>query len=75
LIVLSVDPDGPAGKAGILIGDVLLALGGKPIGDTDDVQTHLGPEQVGKAITASIYRGGAAHEIPVVVGSKPGRQR
>lgn len=75
LIVLSVDPEGPAGKAGILIGDVLLALGGKPIGDTDDVQTHLGPEQVNKPITASIYRGGATHEIPIVVGSKPRSRR
>ncbi len=71
LIVLSVDPEGTAAKSGILIGDVVLTLEGQPIEDTDDVQRHLGPEQVGKSIAASVYRAGAVHETPVLVGSRP----
>jgi S1-C subfamily serine protease len=71
LIVLSTEPDGSAAKAGILIGDVLLALAGKSLADTDDVQAHLGPEQVGRTLVATVYRGGALLEIPVVVGSRP----
>jgi len=75
LIVLSTEPDGSAAKAGILIGDVLLALAGKALADTDDVQAHLGPEQVGKALAATVYRGGTLLEIPVVVGTRPKGQR
>jgi S1-C subfamily serine protease len=71
LIVLSTEPDGAAANAGILIGDVLLALSGKPLADTDDVQSHLGPEQVGKTLTATVYRGGVTHEITLTVGSRP----
>jgi len=71
LIVLSTEPEGAAAKAGILIGDVLLALAGKPLADTDDVQAHLGPEQVGKTLQATVYRGGTVIEIPVIVGSRP----
>src|SRR5690242_5641075 len=41
LIVLSVEPGGPAAKAGVLIGDVLVALDGSNVGDTDDIQSVL----------------------------------
>src|SRR5664279_2290687 len=41
LIVLSLEPAGPASSAGILIGDILVTLGGKPVQDTDDIQHEL----------------------------------
>jgi S1-C subfamily serine protease len=75
LIVLSADADGAAAKAGVLIGDVLIALSGKPIEDTDDVQIHLGPESVGKTLKATVYRGGQTLDIPIVVGSRPSGAR
>ena len=71
LIVLSVDPEGTAAKSGLLIGDVLLMLEGQTIEDTDDVQAHLSPEQVGKSIAASVYRAGTLHELALLVGSRP----
>ncbi len=49
----------------------MLALAGKPLADTDDVQAHLGPEQLGKTLVATVYRGGALLEVPVVVGTRP----
>nr|MDQ2899167.1 S1C family serine protease [Acidobacteriota bacterium] len=71
LIVLSVEPHGPAANAGILLGDALTDLDGKPINDTDDVQTHLGPDRVGQSLRASISRGGATMELAVVAGERP----
>ncbi len=71
LIVLSIEPNGPAANAGILIGDVLTALDGKPVGDTDGVQAHLGPDRVGQSLRASISRGGAAMELDIVAGERP----
>ena len=71
LIVLSVEPGGPAGRAGLLIGDILFALDGAPVRDTDDVQAVLGPERVGQTVRASIIRGGAVQELMITVGERP----
>jgi S1-C subfamily serine protease len=70
LIVLSVEPDGPAAKSGVLLGDVLLTLAGKSISDTDDVQQHLGSEQVGKPLEAELVRGGGALRLTLVPGER-----
>jgi len=75
IIILSVEPGGPADKAGLLIGDVLLALDGASIGDTDDVQALLGPERVGKEVKASVVRGGGPLELSITIGARPRRSR
>lgn len=74
LIVLSAEPDSPAGQAGIVIGDVILALDGKPVADTDDVQAVLGAEYVGKPIAASLFRGGALLQLTITIGERPRRR-
>ena len=75
LIMLSVEPDGPAGRAGLLIGDVLVALDEVPTRDTDDVQGMLGAERVGQKVKAHVVRGGARTELEVIVGERPQRGR
>jgi S1-C subfamily serine protease len=49
LLVLSVEPDGPADKGGLMIGDVLIAIDGSTVQDTDDVQAALKGDRIGKA--------------------------
>ena len=73
LVVVSVQPGGPAEKAGVLIGDILVALDGKPVADTDDVQALLDPERVGKSIAATVIRGGEVAALTVTVGERPQR--
>jgi len=73
LIVLSVEPEGPAAKAGVLIGDILLALGGAATGDTDDIQGALEKHAVGQSIEAAVLRGGAERKLAIVVGERPRR--
>ena len=74
LVVVSVQPGGPAEKAGALIGDILVALDGKPMADTDDVQAMLDPERVGKSIAATVIRGGEVATLTVTVGERPQRE-
>lgn len=74
VIVFTVEPDGPAEKAGVLIGDVLVALDGTPVSDTDDVQAVLGAKSVGKTVSASIVRGGASAELVITLGERPPRE-
>jgi S1-C subfamily serine protease len=74
LIVLSVEPDGPAGQAGVLIGDVLIALDGTSVAGTDDVQEFLSGDRVGKPLTASLLRGGDLMERTITVAERPRRR-
>jgi S1-C subfamily serine protease len=73
VIVLSVEPGGPAERGGLLIGDILVALNGKSIQDTDDVQSVLEPGFVGKPVKATLVRGGAIAEASITVGERPRR--
>lgn len=75
VIILSVEAGGPAERAGLVIGDVLVAFDGQNISDTDDVQAALGPERVGKEVKARIIRGGASVEVNVTVGERPRKSR
>jgi S1-C subfamily serine protease len=74
LIVVHVEPDGPAEAAGAFVGDILVAIEGSPIADTDDVQRHLDPETIGKAVVVQVVRGGALTTLSVIVGSRPQRE-
>ncbi len=67
VIVLSVQPDSPADRAGILVGDILVALGGRPVTDTDDVQAALGADAVGRSLAALLVRGGERAEASIEV--------
>jgi S1-C subfamily serine protease len=75
IIIVAVEPSSPAEKAGLLIGDVLVALNGVPVGDIADVQALLGPERVGTVIGASIIRAGLLAERTIMIGERPRRER
>jgi serine protease DegQ len=74
LIMLSVEPEGPADKAGLMLGDVLIAIDDTSTADTDEVQSVLGKREVGKEVKAKIVRGGEVKELRVTLGERPERQ-
>ena len=67
LIILNVEPNSPADKAGLLLGDVLLTFDGKRMTDIDDLHGALRGDVVGKTVKAIMLRGGAAIEVDVPV--------
>jgi len=71
LVMLSVEPEGPAGQAGITLGDVLVAIDGTPVTDTDEVQVVLSASKVGQTISATILRGGERRDVEVTLGERP----
>jgi S1-C subfamily serine protease len=75
VIIVAVEPDSPAERAGVLIGDILIALEGVAVSDTADVQALLGPERVGATVGASIIRAGLLREQAITVGERPRQGR
>jgi S1-C subfamily serine protease len=73
LIVVSVETDGPAGKAGVLVGDIFVTLGGTAVADTDDIQGVLELHPVGQTVEAGLLRGGEPRQLPITVGERPRR--
>lgn len=70
VIVVNVEPNGPADKAGVLIGDVLIAVDGTPVSDTGDIQAKLGSHSVGQTLNMQIIRGGALVEVALIIGER-----
>ncbi|MCP3099109.1 S1C family serine protease [Myxococcus sp. K15C18031901] len=70
LIFLSVDPDGPASKAGLVLGDVLVSLGGQALLGVEDLLGYLGDEKVGTTVQARVLRAGEVREVPVTIGRR-----
>ena len=73
LIAISVENEGPAGQAGMSIGDVLLELGARATHRTENVQEVLSSESVGKKIPARILRGGSLVELAITIAERPRR--
>ena len=69
-MVLEVELGGPAQKAGVVLGDILVSLEGQPVSHLEDVQAHLHSDAIGKPLAAKIVRGGAAQELKIIVGER-----
>lgn len=74
LIVLTVESGGPADKAGILIGDILVAVNGNSTERVEDLQKFSESAGIGTSAQLKFIRGGALQESAVVVGERPGRR-
>lgn len=70
-IVLEVHSDGPADKAGIVIGDILVSLAGQSITRLEDVQSLLVADAIGKTLPLKFIRGGAVQDGNIVVAERP----
>jgi S1-C subfamily serine protease len=71
LLVVAVAAGSPAETAGILLGDIIVAVEGSPIANLHSLQTWLDSEYVGKAISLDIVRGGQMVKVSLTVGEKP----
>ena len=70
LLVLWLEEGGPAEKGTLLVGDILVAIGGQPVGDPDDLFAALNSDTVGKSIAVEVLRGGKPETVNVTVGER-----
>src|ERR1700675_1058853 len=70
-IVMDVHPGGPADKAGIVIGDILISLAGHPVTRLEEIQSHLAGEAIGNTLPLKFVRGGAIQDASIAIAERP----
>lgn len=73
LLVVQVTDGSPAAQAGLLVGDLLLAIDGHTIRSPEDLLDRLTEEVVGRTVAVRVSRAGAVADLQVRVGERPGR--
>ena len=70
ILVVSVDPEGPAARAGMLVGDIVTAWNAKPVDRVREVMRWLSPDSVGQTVELGLLRGGAPTALKIVIGER-----
>ena len=73
LIVLHVETGGPAEKAGIVLGDVIVELEGRPVPQTYEIRSALASSKVGDILKLKLLRAGTPVDVSVELAERPSR--
>jgi Do/DeqQ family serine protease len=70
-LVSNVVPDGPAAKAGIKRGDIIVAVKGAPIDDPDGFGYRFATQGVSGEVNVTLLRGSERSDVAVALASAP----
>lgn len=70
VLIVSVESDSPADRAGMFVGDILLTLGDQTITNVRALRSQLGLDRVGQSIVARLIRGGELIDLTLTVGER-----
>jgi serine protease DegQ len=73
LLVVGVAPSSAAASAGVLVGDIVLALDETSTASPEDLLDLLATQNVGRQATLRVLRGSTAVDLPVTIGERPPR--
>jgi S1-C subfamily serine protease len=74
LVVLSVQAKSAAAEAGLLVGDLLLAMEGHSLEHPRELFGLLDEDRIGKESVLRIVRAGEPREIRLTIGTRPGHE-
>ncbi|MDG4552392.1 MAG: DegQ family serine endoprotease [Candidatus Contendobacter sp.] len=74
-LVADVSADGPAAKAGLQTGDIIVAYAGKPVNDSADLPPLVGSSKPGASKALTVIRDGKEREITVTLGQLPDKNQ
>jgi S1-C subfamily serine protease len=70
LLIVSVEPDSPADKGGLVLGDTIVGMDGETIRHHDDLLALLSGDRVSNKVPLQIVRGGEVRTLNVTVGER-----
>jgi S1-C subfamily serine protease len=73
LLIVSVEPDTPAARAGLQLGDALAQFDGHPLHHPSDLLPLLDGERIGAEVPLRIVRAGEVRDVKVTVGTRETR--
>jgi len=75
VLIAGVLQDGPAGKSGLKPGDVVTAVGTRPVANTVQLLNAVAALKPGSETTLGVQRGAQALQVKLIVGQRPPAQR
>jgi S1-C subfamily serine protease len=73
LLVVGVSPASAAASAGVLVGDIVLALDDTATSSPEDLLDVLASQAVGRRAILKVLRGNTTVDVPVTMGERPNR--
>ncbi len=70
LLVARVEPDSPAARAGIALGDALLSFGGESLQDPGELLALLAEDRIGDTVAMKLLRGGEVKDVQITIGAR-----
>lgn len=70
LLVVHIEAGGPANKAGVVLGDIIVELEGKIVVDTEQVRDLLSSHKSGDTIALTMLRGGSPLKLSVTLAER-----
>lgn len=71
LMVLRLDPKGPAAQAGVIAGDILVRVGDVPARNPGEIGRRLGPESIGQPLALQLARAGGLLTLAATITARP----
>jgi serine protease Do len=72
-LVADVGIDTPASRGGLLPGDIVFQMDGKPVRDDRELNMLIGTTATGTAVRLRAYREGREKEFTIILGEEPAR--
>jgi S1-C subfamily serine protease len=70
LLVSGIGEDSAAARAGLLVGDILVSVGGRPVTSIEALRDLLGADRIGSRLRVVLLRGGRREELSAEVDEK-----
>jgi len=70
LLLVGVENDSPAEAAGLMVGDIIVAIDGQPVSNHDELLARLSGDVIDKSTPVEVLRGGQPKNINVKIGAR-----
>ncbi len=71
VLVVAIDPGGPAARAGLLVGDVITRWNGAAVTRVREIMRLLSTDSVDTAVELGLVRGGQPLTLGITIGERP----